>query len=227
MGACHPGPRRDSLPLRFFGTRWRAETLPRPDGKQVLEHQHVPLPQPRLRLRPRSEPPTHGCTKRSLVTATAAPSTAAFRWTGRCRGASRATSSRFSPMWGASTGRRRRFRRTGCFFGEGVPGFSNRVVRCRRHHKGASRGCEPAVHRRFDCGDRPETLDRRGRRNCRRLSMRHRLRVGERSWHGGRVPLSGNRGDQALRPAMAPRRPSSSPSSFAMRSRSCPISACT
>ena len=43
-----------------------------------------------------------------------------------------------------------------------------------------------------------------------------------------RAPLSGKRGGQAtLRPVMASRKPSSSPSSFAMRSRSRPISAWT
>ena len=39
---CPPEPRGDPLPLRFPGASGGADALPDPDGRQGLEHQHVP-----------------------------------------------------------------------------------------------------------------------------------------------------------------------------------------
>ena len=48
---------RGPLPLRLPRAAGGAHALPHPDGPQALEHQHVPLPQPRLGLRPRADRP--------------------------------------------------------------------------------------------------------------------------------------------------------------------------
>ena len=127
--------------------------------------------------------------------------------------------------WDTSTGRRRRIRRTGCSCGEGA---GLQELRCP-----VPMPSQQSVAR-MRAGDSPETRlwqltwggrERGGRRNCCRLSMCRRLPTGERLWNCGPVPLSWMRSDQlTLRPVMASRRPSSSPSSFAMRSRSWPNS---
>ena len=49
---CAGGAGRGPLPLRLPRAAGRAHALSHPDGLQALEHQHVPLPQPWLGLRP-------------------------------------------------------------------------------------------------------------------------------------------------------------------------------
>ena len=66
-GTCSAESRRGALSIRLSGASGGADALPDPDGRQGLEHQHVPLPQPRRGLRPRADrPPGAGGRARRL-----------------------------------------------------------------------------------------------------------------------------------------------------------------